>query len=413
MKYNILISSPTGDGDNGDEAILRCVTEQIKEALDDECEFTVFSNDPRISSEYNTGIKYIYSGRHGFNQPGKDKKYSKKWIKEMLSAIKKCDIFITGGGTVLQDSTNKFFVPFWFAKIIIAQFFRKPTMMYGIGAGPLKRKSSKFLMNTFGKKIKAISVRGPYSYEWITGFKKINKENVYIAADPAVTLKNSTENKVEDMLCKENIILDSQKNLIVVSVREWFRKKGKGAFFESEIDNEKRYDKYVEDMGLSLIKLIEDHNSQILLLPMTVNDSNDVLTGERIWKYITDKGYGEQAFVVRDVYDPSVFRKVIGRAKLVISVRFHPLVYATMQGVKSVGIGYGNKTKDYMTYIGLEEYSIPIEEIDCRNLTEMYEKAINDEEYAKKLQKAIPIQLEKAKLSAQIVKDLLKEKVNG
>jgi polysaccharide pyruvyl transferase WcaK-like protein len=47
---------------------------------------------------------------------------------------------------------------------------------------------------------------------------------------------------------------------------------------------------------------------------------------------------------------------VIQRAELVVSMRLHALIFATGQGVPSVGVVYDPKVRAYMDYLGEHQY---------------------------------------------------------
>lgn len=409
-KYNVLISCYSGEKDAGDETMLLCIREQLEKVLGNEISLVAFSNDPDISEDFNENITFVYSGRHGFKQPGRKGFASIKWIGRMIKEIRKCDILITGGGTILYDESTPFFVPFWFVKIFIAQFFRKATAFYGIGVGPLNRKFSHFLMNTVGKRMNFISLRGVESQKWMTKFK-VPSEKVYLTADPAVTIYSAEEDAINQYLVDEKVNLDSSKELVVIVLREWFMRKNRG--LEQAQDGTaiiKSYDDYIDQMAEFGKYIVEKDNSNIIFMPMgTLPPCDDRVVMTAVYERMKQKGIDvTNVNCLSDITDSRIMAGIMGRAKGVITGRFHGLVYATTQYVPAIGVAYTEKYYDYYNYIGLSEYVIGMNDLSAKNLIVKYENMLkNKNVIIDQLQVEIPKQQKAAMKNAELVKDIL------
>lgn len=413
--YKVLISCYSGEKDAGDETMLLCIREQLENVFGEKISVKAFSNNPDISYEFNEDIEFIYSGRHGVKQPGRHGLSSVKWISEMIKSIKNCDILLTGGGTILYDESNRFFVPFWFVKIFIAQLFHKPTVFYGIGVGPLNRKSSRLLMNSLGKKMDFISLRGVESAKWMKKFK-VPSEKVFLTADPAVTIYPAEDNAIDNYLKKEKINLDPKRKLVVIVIREWFMRKNRG--LEQAKDGTAQissYNDYVNQLAEFCRYIVEKDLSNIIFMPMgSLPPCDDRLVMKDIYNTMcqnhVDMNY---IFQMSDITDSRIMTGIMGRAKAVITGRFHGLVYATTQYVPAIGIAYTEKYYDYYNYIGLSDYIIGMNELTCECLIQKYEQMLNNkEDIIQILEEEIPKQIEKAKSNAIMVYKILNSKGN-
>lgn len=409
-KYNILISCYSGEKDAGDETMLLCIREQLEKVLGGSIDLTAFSNDPDISETFNENITFIYSGRHGIKQPGRKGIESINWIGKMVKAIKKCDILLTGGGTILYDESTPFFVPFWFVKIFIAKLFRKPTAFYGIGVGPLNRKFSRFLMNSIGKRMNFISLRGVESQKWMQKFK-VPAEKVYLTADPAVTIYSASDNDINEYLEKENVHLDPKKDLVVIVLREWFMRKNRGLEqAENGVSVITSYDDYIEQMAEFGKYVVESDNSNIIFMPMgTLPPCDDRIVLNAVYERMCDKHVDvSNVFCLSDITDSRIMTGIMGWAKGVITGRFHGLVYATTQYVPAIGIAYTEKYYDYYNYIGLSDYVIGMNDLSTEVLIEKYEAMLaNTKEIKAVLEVEIPKQQKNAMKNAELVRDIL------
>ena len=118
---NILISGYYGFDNIGDESILRTLVSSLREHIPD-CSLTVLSHNPASTRE----------------------KYGVEAVDRMspmaiLRAVKKCDMLISGGGSLLQDVTSSKSLHYYLSIIRCAEFFHKKVFIYSQGIGPIDR----------------------------------------------------------------------------------------------------------------------------------------------------------------------------------------------------------------------------------------------------------------------------------
>lgn len=139
MTKKYCISGYYGFDNFGDETILKILVENLKKF---ESEITVFSANPLKTSE-RLNVKSVKS----FDLNG------------VIKALKQTDYLISGGGSLLQDVTSKKSLIYYLGVIFLAQLFKKKTIIFAQGIGPINdkflQKITKFLL----KKCDYISVR--------------------------------------------------------------------------------------------------------------------------------------------------------------------------------------------------------------------------------------------------------------
>ncbi|MDD2498401.1 MAG: polysaccharide pyruvyl transferase family protein, partial [Desulfitobacteriaceae bacterium] len=117
----VLISGYYGFNNIGDEAVLASMIQ----ALDDvspQVQITVLSDNPeRTEKQYR--VRAI-------------NRWSKK---EISNGLKECDLFISGGGSLLQDVTGPKSILYYLELIRLAVWYKKPVMFYAQGIGPVQR----------------------------------------------------------------------------------------------------------------------------------------------------------------------------------------------------------------------------------------------------------------------------------
>ncbi len=125
--YNILISGYYGFNNIGDESILRTVIDNLREKLPD-VEITVLSQDPAQTAE-----KYAVKAARRMN------------LWDIFRSVWKCDMLLSGGGSLLQDATSSRSILYYLFILRLAQLLGKRTFIYSQGIGPIFEKRNRKL----------------------------------------------------------------------------------------------------------------------------------------------------------------------------------------------------------------------------------------------------------------------------
>jgi polysaccharide pyruvyl transferase WcaK-like protein len=117
--------------------------------------------------------------------------------------------------------------------------------------------------------------------------------------------------------------------------------------------------------------LVVTLKAQIIFVPMRSAGSN-VDPGQdddQVSKQIVDlMEFKENAFVIKGDYSPNELKGFLGQMDLVIGMRMHSLILASMMNVPVIGIALSPKFSSFLQLIGQSEYLIPPENIDYVNL---------------------------------------------
>lgn len=404
----ILISGGFGNANSGDEALLACEEAELRERFP-EARIVAFSDDVEVSRRIFPPIGFCYSGRFGLREPGKRGLDAYRWLPRMLSLLRRADILLTGGGTILQDATHRFFVPFWFVKVGLAQLFGTPTMFYGVGAGPIERPSSIRLLRLFGRHVRRYTLRGPLSERWLLR-AGVPAGLLEVTADPAVRLTPAPADRVGAILAEEGVAADNRP-LVGVCVREWWKAHGRSLSEKEWVEGKREaYSSLMDAFAGVCERAVREHGARLLFVPMSMKAPNDDRdAADAVAERLRDRGIAPEEYaIVRGDLTPHEAKGLLGRCEAVIAMRFHPLVYATMQGVPVLGVAYGLKTFDYLEYLGLEEFAVPVEEADGERLVSMFDalwsrRASLSEETARRAEAA----RERAARNVEVVAEVL------
>lgn len=366
---NLLIAGYHGFGNCGDEAILQAMTTNIR-AMADDVQITALSNKPEFTkTEY--GINSVQRFR----------------VFGVLSAIRHCDIMLSGGGTLLQNGTSTRSLLYYLAIIKTAKIFGKKVMLYANGIGPvtgwLNRKLVKMVVN----KVDAITLREKLSEADLINIG-VKKPDMEVTADPAFNLESISDEQARELFKKENIPLDIPT--VGVSVRSW----QKAVYGEEDYIN-------------SLAKSCDDiakMGKNIVFLPMEY--PRDINISERVRTKMTEKSY-----IFRNRYTPSQILGIAGVFDVMVSMRLHTLIFSAVKNVPMVGIIYDPKVEYYLQELDMPEGGdIRRERLSSQKVTDIVTDIFdNMESYKKRLKEKADIMKAKAHrndviLSAQLDK---------
>ncbi len=168
----LLLSGYYGYGNAGDEAVLAGLVTGFR-FLSAELELTALSGTP-AETRRTHGISAVDRYRPA----------------ALLPAIARCDLFLSGGGSLLQDVTSAHGIFYYLGVVRLAQMLGKKTMFIAQGIGPLKRERSRKLVAAAANRLDAVTVRDPDSAQLLREIG-VSRPSIEVTADPALLLSLS------------------------------------------------------------------------------------------------------------------------------------------------------------------------------------------------------------------------------
>ncbi|WP_077369802.1 polysaccharide pyruvyl transferase CsaB [Anaerosalibacter sp. Marseille-P3206] len=366
VKDKILISGYYGFDNSGDDAILRAIVKDIEENSDN-VEITVLSKRPSYTQE-SYGIKAI----DRFN------------MKETAKAIRDADLFISGGGSLLQDVTSTRSILYYLTLMNYAKKHNIPVMVYANGIGPINKKYNRFLTRRILNKVDLITLRDEDSKSFLKELGVKNK-NIYVTCDPVFTMIPSEKSRIEEIFQKEGI--PREKPLIGIAIRQW-----------------KDAPNLVDTMSESIDKILDEYDVNIVFIPMHYPEDLDISI--EVVKNVSKKGI----YVLREQYSVEDIMGIIKELELIIAMRLHSLIYATTQGTPMVGLIYDPKIEGFLKFIDVEYMcyvdNMRVEEL-LQNIRSVWE---NRSSIREKLEEGDEKFKEKALENVHMALDLLKRR---
>jgi len=168
--YNILISGYYGFNNIGDESILRTVIDNLREKLGD-VGITVLSHDPAQTSE-----------KYGVQAAPRME------LKAIFRCVRRCDLLLSGGGSLLQDATSGRSILYYLFILALAQLMGKKTFIYSQGIGPITSRRNRRLTSMILRRASGIVVRDEKSRALLLEIG-VPEELIHVTADPVIRVK--------------------------------------------------------------------------------------------------------------------------------------------------------------------------------------------------------------------------------
>ncbi|MBQ4347818.1 MAG: polysaccharide pyruvyl transferase CsaB, partial [Firmicutes bacterium] len=306
--HNVVMSGYYGFNNSGDEAILLAMYKSIS-ALSDNMNIIVLSSNPDETRK-RYGIPVV----------------SRFSLPAVVNSISKCDILLSGGGSLLQDTTSTRSILYYLSIIAFAKFMRKKVMLYANGIGPVSRNANREMVRKVVNRADLITLREENSLEELIAMG-VDKSKAYVTADPVFTMDGVSDEEAKKLLEKAGV--PDGRPILGVSVRKWYK-------MESFAENlAKLCDRIYDEFGYSIVFIV-------------MQFPNDIIMSENIRSRMKRPSH-----ILDALYSPYELMGIIGQMELILSMRLHTLIFAAKQRVPLLGFIYDPKIEYYLNKLSM------------------------------------------------------------
>lgn len=361
---DIVLSGYYGFSNSGDDAILKMIIKEIKQ-YNPSVGITILSNRP-------VDAKAIYNV-NAVN----------RWnIFAIRSVLKKSKVFISGGGSVIQDATSTKSLLYYLMLIKLAKSCKNKVMLYANGIGPLKKESNRKRAKKALNTTDIITLRETDSKDLLDELGVISPK-ILITCDPVVGLEEIDTEEAENILFRYKLY---GKRFAVVAVRP----KKEAPLFEAEFTE-------------ALKKLKKDNDLELLFIPL--HHPDDVEFSKKLAK-ATD------SVCIEKRLSAELCVGIAKYSQFVIGMRLHILIYAFVAEIPALGIAYDPKIEGVMKYFGEDTYIGILEFTKLNFLSKAGRLISGRESYIEAIKHRKDELKEKNKKNIECVTELLNE-ANG
>ncbi len=322
MTKRIMLSGYFGYDNLGDEAILYSIVEELKKI--EGVEIVALSGNPAKTTE-KFGIRAV----------------ERMKILPVLKEMSRCDVFLSGGGSLLQDVTSKRSIKYYTGLLSLAKkVFRKKVMIYSQGIGPINDDGNRMTVGRLLNKMDIVNVRDEQSrYELID--MGVSKE-ISVTADTVFMLEAPDANFGKEYLSKH---LDLSKKTVGISIRPW-----------------KNLDEKIVDEMAALISMLQKDDLNIVLLPF--HHPGDLSISQKVLEKLSSK---KNVHLATERFNEREMLSVVANLDLMLAMRLHGLIFGVVGGAYPVAISYDPKIDSLMLELEMPE-PIAVEHLDHQAL---------------------------------------------
>jgi polysaccharide pyruvyl transferase CsaB len=350
MTKIVIARMANADFNKGEEAILTSLLKSLSQMGD--ADITVLSHCPnRVTLVHN--VRAVYTDL--------------KNIFKIIRIISKSDLFIWGGGQMLQDHSSFLDVPYHLIRVFFAEMMGVPVTLYAVEIGPLDTKIGRFFARLALNKCDLIILRNKESKELLEKIGVL-MPRIFVTADPSFLI--SPDESVFERIAM-NYGIEDDRCIIGIAPRKVFYKVR--GFLPATLrlklnlmpsSFHLKYSKFKEKLAQIADYLIEKYNAKIIFIPMDVaKNPRDDLVCMEVVSLMKNKN---NTIILKEELSPEEVAGIFKKMEFVIAQRLHALILATIVNVPVIGIAASqghDKCRIYMNTIGQGSKCVDADEI--------------------------------------------------
>ena len=346
---------PYAEGNIGEEAILASLLQDL--AACGVRDITLISNMPERSRRRHGDRVRVFAARPS------------RW-GFLPAEVSKADLFIWGGGHMLQDRSSRLYIPYVVRNLLLARLFGTARFVYAPGLGPVLTRMGKCLSYRALKGAR-ITLRDDASAKLLDS---IRLGGAYkITADPAFTLETPTENSNKNHQGGEIIVGFAPR-------RHFYRWGGwlPVQWQSPNVEKNIAFERFLQETAATLDRIAESFRARIRLIPMDIGPNpRDDLICHRVLNYMVLR---DRAEIQDDDPDLSEFVRRLGELDLLISSRLHGIILGMRFGLPFIGIDSDGKIREHASSIGFQDYVVRDADLDRDVLYALASQALSHKE---------------------------------
>lgn len=395
MKRKVVITIANWAGVNtGDDVIFEALGNLIQRSakelqLEDVELFVLADNDFSIMKRYKNKL-YIVDAIRIFEF------YKLTNILKTINFLTKSNLLIYGGGDLVNGNIPSMTL------LGLAKIFGLPVILVGVGVIYPTSSFARFITKLVLNHVDVICVRDERSRQCLERLG-ITKPRIYNSSDLVFTLTPSLEkSKISKLI---NQLKRNDKLLVGVNIRPYDQ-----MYSEYSTWSTKEIINVFADICDALI---ETYNAEIIFIPMVVRDKTypyhtNLLSDDELSKKIIElMQHKDKVYVVNNYQTLDDLFVLLSSIDVLISMRLHPILLASLVGTSSISIAYSPKVEIFTKKLSKQSYIVPINRLERSKILSLVNTILNDKSNIKVRLLVNSLKI-KSKLNEKIIFEFLK-----
>jgi colanic acid/amylovoran biosynthesis protein len=382
MSVNILIINVHSSRNAGDAALTQVTLEQLQSQFP-QCRITLAMDDPGSYTGEGTALCSLFGLMRDGDRwrpesllrlipatltPVLSHRWWGKAIfaltprdwRTLLRAYLGADLIVSKPGGFLYSSGRGVALFISLYTLALGWLAGKPVYLLPQSVGPFARRWERWLVGLVLDRLRKVIVREPISLSQLE-ICGVRAARCHLLPDMAFAFKGAPEAAAQQWLYDHRFEPDSGSPLLGMTVINYGaqnRRFLEQARYEAACAEAVRF--FVEQIG-----------GRVIIFPQVWGPSpsqDDRVPARRIAQQLAD--LGQALMVIETPLPPDLLKAVYGKMDLFVGTRMHSNIFALSQRVPAIAIGYQHKTQGILQMLGLERWSISIENLTGRVLQE-------------------------------------------
>lgn len=318
----------------------------------------------------------------------------RRW-RPLLRAYVDSSLVVSKPGGFLYSSGRGLSLLLSLYTFVLAILAGKPVYMFPQSIGPLERSWECFLVNKVLKRIRIVMVRETISRRQLVDCGLFSRSG-YVIPDSAFAYSSAPVNLAKEWL-RSHVGPAHELGipLLGMTVINW---EAQSLAFNLQA----RYEFACSEAARFFV---EQYEGKVILFPQVWGPSSsqdDRVPTRRIIYQLRD--LSSSVFMMKEPVPPDLLKSIYGLLSLFIGTRMHSNIFAISEGVPVIAIGYQPKTLGITKMVGLERWTISIDEVTSETLIEMLIALYKEQEIVRQhLNLVIPILKEHAEEAGAMI----------
>ncbi|SEA45531.1 polysaccharide pyruvyl transferase family protein [Bizionia paragorgiae] len=300
------------------------------------------------------------------NLPSVKKLFSAK-VYQTVKEFSEADvIFVKGGGFIhaYGEKTAPYLMWYFLFYVRLAQKLNKKVVFFPNSFGPFEGVTVKSQVRSVFNKLDLTYARENVSAESLGA---LLDKKIPVEMDLGFFLQKGSQKEADKILIKYNLSKDDK--IVGITIRPWR--------FPGLSNPEELYQKYITSVA-ALVKHITDNGFKVALCnqslgPNTHEDDRNAI--QDLLKIVNNAN----VIWINENLACDVLKAVYSNFYFYVGTRFHSIIFSLTSLVPSIAIGYGgNKAKGIMDDFNLDKYVIQIQDVNSKQLIELFDDAIEN-----------------------------------
>jgi polysaccharide pyruvyl transferase WcaK-like protein len=314
-------------------------------------------------------------------------------IASFLEALDGVDVVVIGGGPLMESGQ----MVEWSRRVAIAKSLGKKIMVYGCGVGPLHSGEARQHVAHILSLADGITLRDPIAVANAIQLG-IPADRITLAADPALGLSVGSP---------RSAMRSTQTLRIGLSLRrlsKHYAPTGK------TIETTSREHAFHDAVRCAVRGVLQNHESQIVLVPMQLHPSDD----DRLVLRSLHAAllHDPRISLIEQYSSPAALLDHFETFDFFVGMRFHSVVFSLLSQVPLVAIDYdsqGGKVTGLMHAMGLAEFVINIADATPERISALVDKGLNERSrIASRIAENLPVLRDRERANGTRLRELLK-----